>query len=160
MQGFKGIVCSPQTNILLFFLRATGAGRRLSRAYALRIVCFVISLHICSGPLNRPELFLILYTPPRTQHIRHLMTLAVGFCSTLDSTCKNSPGEVWSRNKYQQKYVRKYYSSPEEPALSINNFPSPRYPAPNFTLPDLQGNATTLSNYQGSVVLIMFWTTW
>ena len=59
-----------------------------------------------------------------------------------------------------QKYVIKHYSPPEEPELSINNFPSPRYPAPDFTLSDLQGNATTLSNYQGSVVIMMFWTTW
>lgn len=59
-----------------------------------------------------------------------------------------------------QKYAREYYSSPEEPELSINNFSTPRFPAPDFTLSDLRGNATTLSNYQGSVVLIMFWTTW
>ncbi len=30
----------------------------------------------------------------------------------------------------------------------------------NFTLPDLQGNSRTLSNYSGKVVLINFWASW
>jgi len=33
-------------------------------------------------------------------------------------------------------------------------------PAPDFTLEDLNGNKVTLSNYQGKVVLLEFWTTW
>lgn len=32
--------------------------------------------------------------------------------------------------------------------------------APDFTLPDLDGNATSLSNYKGKVVLLNFWATW
>lgn len=32
--------------------------------------------------------------------------------------------------------------------------------APNFTLPDLNGNETSLSDYRGEVVLINFWATW
>ena len=36
----------------------------------------------------------------------------------------------------------------------------PRYPAPDFTLNDLDGTSVKLSDYQGSVVAIMFWTTW
>jgi len=35
-----------------------------------------------------------------------------------------------------------------------------RYPAPDFNLPDLNGDATQLSDYRGSVVVMMFWTTW
>ena len=59
-----------------------------------------------------------------------------------------------------QKYTREYYSSVEEPTLSITDFPTIRYIAPNFTLSDLNGNAAQLSDYRGSVVLILFWTTW
>ncbi len=33
-------------------------------------------------------------------------------------------------------------------------------PAPNFSLHDLQGNAHTLSDYQGKVVVLNFWATW
>ena len=61
---------------------------------------------------------------------------------------------------YIQKYAREYHSSQEEPILSINNFSTPRFPAPQFTLANLQGNEVNLSDYKGSVVLIMFWTTW
>jgi hypothetical protein len=37
---------------------------------------------------------------------------------------------------------------------------SPRYPAPDFSLYDLAGTRVNLSDYQGSVVAMMFWTTW
>lgn len=33
-------------------------------------------------------------------------------------------------------------------------------PAPNFKLWDLNGNAVSLSDYRGSVVLVNFWATW
>lgn len=59
-----------------------------------------------------------------------------------------------------QKYTREYHSSVEEPKLSITDFPTVQYIAPNFTLSDLNGNAAQLSDYRGSVVLILFWTTW
>lgn len=59
-----------------------------------------------------------------------------------------------------QKHTREYYSSVEEPTLSITDFPTVRYSAPNFTLSDLNGNAAQLADYRGSVVLILFWTTW
>ena len=36
----------------------------------------------------------------------------------------------------------------------------PRYPAPDFILKDLNGSSVRLSEYLGSVVAIMFWTTW
>lgn len=35
-----------------------------------------------------------------------------------------------------------------------------RTPAPNFTLPDLSGNALQLSTLKGKVVLVNFWATW
>jgi cytochrome oxidase Cu insertion factor (SCO1/SenC/PrrC family) len=59
-----------------------------------------------------------------------------------------------------QKHTKEFYSSSEEPRLSITDFPTVRYFAPNFTLSDLNGNAAQLSDYRGSVVLILFWTTW
>ena len=33
-------------------------------------------------------------------------------------------------------------------------------PAPEFQLPDLEGNTTSLSQYRGQVVLLNFWATW
>lgn len=32
--------------------------------------------------------------------------------------------------------------------------------APDFTLPDLEGNSVSLSDYEGKVVLLNFWATW
>jgi cytochrome oxidase Cu insertion factor (SCO1/SenC/PrrC family) len=59
-----------------------------------------------------------------------------------------------------QKYTKEYHSSVQEPTLSITDFPTVRYISPNFTLSDLKGNTAQLSDYRGSVVLILFWTTW
>jgi thiol-disulfide isomerase/thioredoxin len=33
-------------------------------------------------------------------------------------------------------------------------------PAPEFKLPDLSGNAVSLAQYQGKIVLVDFWATW
>lgn len=33
-------------------------------------------------------------------------------------------------------------------------------PAPDFSLPDLDGNVVSLSNYRGRAVLLNFWATW
>ncbi|MBI2874253.1 MAG: TlpA family protein disulfide reductase [Firmicutes bacterium] len=33
-------------------------------------------------------------------------------------------------------------------------------PAPDFTLPDLEGTPVSLGDYRGRVVLVNFWTTW
>ena len=53
-----------------------------------------------------------------------------------------------------------YVSSPVEPTLTINNFPTPQYPAPDFTLLSLQNSEVTLTQHRGSVILLTFWTTW
>ena len=37
---------------------------------------------------------------------------------------------------------------------------TPRYPAPDFTLPDQFGTPFSLSDQRGSVVAMMFWTSW
>ncbi len=34
------------------------------------------------------------------------------------------------------------------------------YPAPDFTLFDLEGNKVAISDYRGNVVLVHFWATW
>jgi cytochrome oxidase Cu insertion factor (SCO1/SenC/PrrC family) len=59
-----------------------------------------------------------------------------------------------------QKYSKNNYSTTEDTEISISDLTSPRYLAGNFMLPDLNGTRTQLSDYQGSVVLMMFWTTW
>jgi hypothetical protein len=59
-----------------------------------------------------------------------------------------------------QKYTKEYHSSAEEPELSIMDFPTPRFIAPDFILSDLNGDDTRLNDYRGSLVLMMFWTTW
>lgn len=38
--------------------------------------------------------------------------------------------------------------------------PVPGRPAPDFTLPDLEGNEVRLSDHRGHVVLVNFWATW
>lgn len=38
--------------------------------------------------------------------------------------------------------------------------PAEGRPAPDFTLPNLQGNSTSLQDYRGKIVLLNFWATW
>ena len=59
-----------------------------------------------------------------------------------------------------QKYTKKFRSSLAETEVSISEVHTARYLAADFTLPDLNGTPTQLSDYRGSVVLMMFWTTW
>ncbi len=50
-------------------------------------------------------------------------------------------------------------AAPDFAALNLQPYDSPK-PAPAFTLPDLEGRATTLSDLRGKVVLLFFWATW
>ncbi len=59
-----------------------------------------------------------------------------------------------------QKYTNEYYSSAPETEVSTPDLPVARYLAADFILPDLKGTNTQLSDYRGSAVLMMFWTTW
>jgi cytochrome oxidase Cu insertion factor (SCO1/SenC/PrrC family) len=59
-----------------------------------------------------------------------------------------------------QKYTKEFRSSRVEPEVSITDVHTARYLAKDFTLPDLNGTPTQLADYHGSVVLMMFWTTW
>ena len=59
-----------------------------------------------------------------------------------------------------QKYTNKYPSSYEEEAFSVTALPASRSIAPDFILSDLNGEDTRLYDYRGTVVLMMFWTTW
>ena len=47
-----------------------------------------------------------------------------------------------------------------QPFVPFKQDAAPRYPAPDFTIYDLDGQRITLSDYKGSVVVMMFWTSW
>ena len=59
-----------------------------------------------------------------------------------------------------QKYSKEYYSSFEQPRAPVIDQPAARYRAPDFILADLDQNEFKLSDSQGNVVAMMFWTTW
>ena len=59
-----------------------------------------------------------------------------------------------------QNGLRDRAVSHDEPNLSIHHFPTPSYPAPDFTLVNLADNQVNFSDYRGSVIILMFWTTW
>ena len=59
-----------------------------------------------------------------------------------------------------QKYTKEFYSSMPKTEVSISDSHTARYLAADFTLADLNGTFNQLSDYRGSVVLMMFWTTW
>ncbi len=47
-----------------------------------------------------------------------------------------------------------------QPFVPFKQKSTPRYPAPDFTLLDADGASMSLSDNRGSVVALMFWTTW
>ena len=59
-----------------------------------------------------------------------------------------------------QKYSKDYYSSGDQPPAPVIAKSAARYRAPDFTLTDLQANEFRLSDSRGSVVALLFWTTW
>ena len=50
-------------------------------------------------------------------------------------------------------------AGPDFGALELQAYETPK-PAPAFSLPDLSGNARTLADLRGKVVLLFFWATW
>jgi len=63
-------------------------------------------------------------------------------------------------------FVLQKHTPPADP-VSINEVPdtdlqmkSDRRPAADFTLTDLNGKDVRLADFRGSVVLMIFWTTW
>ena len=59
-----------------------------------------------------------------------------------------------------QKYSKDYYSSVSQPQAPVIAESAARYRAPDFTLTDLENSEFRLSDSRGSVVAMMFWTTW
>jgi len=50
-------------------------------------------------------------------------------------------------------------AGPDYEGMRIQPYDPPK-PAPDFTLPDLQGQPVRLSELRGKVVLLFFWATW
>ena len=50
-------------------------------------------------------------------------------------------------------------AAPDFAALDIQRYEAPK-PAPEFTLPDLDGRPVKLTDLRGKVVLLFYWATW
>lgn len=59
-----------------------------------------------------------------------------------------------------QKHSKDYDASFDQSVSPVIDKPTARYRAPDFTLIDLDNNEYTLSDAQGDVVVMTFWTTW
>ena len=59
-----------------------------------------------------------------------------------------------------QKHTKDYGSSFEQSMSPSIDKPAARYRASDFTLVDLDNDEHSLSDAQGNVVVMTFWTTW
>lgn len=50
-------------------------------------------------------------------------------------------------------------AAPDFAAMDIQRYEAPK-PAPDFALPDLDGQTVKLTELQGKVVLLFYWATW
>jgi peroxiredoxin len=50
-------------------------------------------------------------------------------------------------------------AAPDFAAMDIQRYDPPK-PAPEFSLPDLDGRQVRLSDLRGKVVLLFYWATW
>ncbi len=50
-------------------------------------------------------------------------------------------------------------AAPDFAAMDIQRYEAPK-PAPDFSLPDLDGRVVKLTGLRGKVVLLFYWATW